>query len=105
MCKKDEDSINHSKNLDDLQIDLKVMQKNISSNADKMPLNTKFRRLSGFFRKLIRSALIIQESFNAATYRVIKQLTQKVEDLSNQNQRLEEEIKQLKATKDKSDDK
>ena len=105
MCKKDKDSINHTENIDDLQIDLKVMQKNISSNADKMPLNIKFRRISGFFRRLIRSALIIQESFNAATYRIIKQLTQKVEDLSNQNRRLEEEIKQLKATKDKSDDK
>jgi len=99
---KDNESIKNSKNsqdsmIDDLNLDLEVMQKNISTVVDKIPLKIRFRWFKGFIRRLIRSAILMQESFNSATYRVIKILTNNYKELSNK-------IETNKATEDKLKD-
>ena len=107
---KDKELIEKQSNLDsssmsDLNIDLEVMRKNISTITDKIPLDTRFRWVKGFIKRLIRSVIIVQESFNAATYRVIKILANNYEKLSkkcdsastieNKIQNLEKKVDEL----------
>ena len=100
---KDNELIKNSKNsqdslIDDLNLDLEVMQKNISTISDKIPLKTRFRWFKGFIKRLIRSAILMQESFNSATYRAIKKLTNNYKELSKKietNSNVENKVKEL----------
>jgi hypothetical protein len=100
---KDNELIKNTKNsqdslIDDLNLDLEVMQKNISTIVDKIPLKIRFRWFKGFIRRLIRSAILMQESFNSATYRVIKILTNNYKELSKKietNSNVENKVKEL----------
>jgi len=81
-----------------LDLDLEVMQKNISTIVDKIPLKTRFRWFKGFIKRLIRSAILMQESFNSATYRAIKILTNNYKELSKKietNSNVENKVKEL----------